>query len=772
MRNRTLPLLSVLGLFLIRQSVLANNIEPGKENYSAPRKTIVTDGNLSDWGGVPVFKNVKFSIPKAAPTQLVLFETLSGPTSIATDSIWSGPDDHSTAFAIAWDTDNLYIGVLVTDDYHEHAAAAAWNGDALQLLFADDARAAVTHLYNYALGGIEGALTDVIINDERGPGGTTPVIVRTGSNTVYEIKIPASALNLTNFQAGMKIGLGLCVNDGDEATPGQKGWSGWGVHSIVHGKTASEAGLVTLAGGPLTAPALEFNAEPVNLITVDGNLADWPGKEFRGPVPFEIPKTGGGTVVLFETLSGATTIAPTSIWDGPEDHTTMFSIAWETNALYIGLVVSDDYHEHAAGAAWNGDAVQVLFANAARDTITQLYNYALGGTEDALADVIINNEQGPGGTDAKIVRDKNKKKTYYELKFPAASLGLQKFEAGMKIGVGLCVNDGDLDTPGQKGWSGFGVHSIVHGKSPERAGLVTLVPAKAQSGLTFSAPPAPGFNTIDGDLSDWAQRPFIGPVPFAIPKTGGGTIVLFETLASATTIAQPSLWDGPQDHTSVLSMAWEKDALYIGVVVTDEYHEHAAGAAWNGDSLQVLFADAARTTVTHLYNYGLGGIDGALTDLIVNNERGPGGTQAAIARTGSNTVYEIRIPPSAIDLTEFTNGMQLGVGLCINDGDLDTPGQRGWSGFGVHSIVFGKTADRAGLLTLSAGGSTSRPQLAIASTMTNIVVSFTGTLQSSDRLSGATWTDVGTAASLGGKFTFPLTQAVLQSGRYYRSVNP
>jgi len=700
----------------------ANNIEADKENYSAAKKTVLIDGNLSDWGGATIWKDVKFSIPKGAPKQLVSFETLSGATTIATDSVWTGPEDHSTAWAITWDEANLYIGMVVTDDYHQNSNSG-WNGDSLQIAFATGERTgAPSHLYNYGLGGTDEALGEIVINEEKGPGGAQAAIVRNtaAKKTIYEFRFPASSLEVAKFEAGMKIGVGLCANDGDLETPGQKGWSGWGVHSIVHGKTGAQTGLVTLAPGdpPVTkAPPLEFNAEPANYITADGNMADWVGKEFRGPVPFEIPKTGGGKLVYFETLSGTSSVATDSVWDGAQDQTTRFSFAWDANNFYVGVIVTDDYHQNS-NSGWNGDALQLLFANSARDTVTHLYNFGLDGTDGALGNVVINNEKGPGGEIAGIVRNAARKTTTYEIKFPASALGLSKFEAKMKIGIGLCVNDGDEQTPGQKGWSGWGVHSIVHGKSADRAGLVTLVAAKAQPALTFDAPPVTqGFNVVDGDLSDWANRPFIGPVPFEIPKATGGKVVLFETLSGAATVATDSVWSGPEDHTSVVSMAWEKDALHIGVVVTDDYHQNS-NSGWNGDSLQIAFATGERTGApSHLYNYGLNGEEGATAEIVVSNEKGPGGADVAISRTGVTTTYELKFPASALELTEFKEGMKLGIGLCINDGDKDTPGQRGWSGFGVHSIVHGKNAEKTGLVTLTAGGTVALAQVNIPATL-------------------------------------------------------
>jgi len=667
----------------------------------------VPDGNLSDWGGATIWQNVKFQIPKAAPTQTVAFEEYSG-------GVWTGPEDHSNAWAIAWDDNNLYIGMVVTDEYHQTNATgptSAWNGDGLQLAVANDARDTITHLYNYGLGGEEGALTEVFTHDERGPGGTFVSIVRNtaAKKTIYEIRLPASSIDKTKLEAGMKIGVGLCVNDGDQDTPGQKGWSGWGVHSIVFGKTAAQTGLVTLGAGPEPSTELAYSAEPANYIAADGNLADWAGKEFRGPTAFKIPKNTSEKLVYFETLSGGGSIAADSVWTGPEDHSSLVSFAWQKDALHIGVVVTDDYHQsNATGptSAWNGDGLQVAVANGAKDAITHLYNYALGGEEGALTEVFTHNERGPGGTKAAIVR--SGKTTSYEITMPASALDMTEFKVGQKINIGLCINDGDQEKRGQAGWSGWGVHSIVHGKSADRTGTITLAAAKAPNVLTYNAPPVTaGFNIIDGDLSDWRPRPFIGPVSFEIPKATGGTPVFFETLSGAASVAASSIWTGPEDHTSVLSMAWEKDALYIGVVVTDEYHQsNATGptSAWNGDGLQLAVANGARDTITHLYNYALGGEEGALTEVFTHDERGPGGTQVAIVRKGTTTTYELRLPASALDMTEFKEGQKLGIGICINDGDKDKRGQAGWSGWGVHSIVHGKTADKTGLVTLTAGG--------------------------------------------------------------------
>jgi hypothetical protein len=84
---------------------------------------------------------------------------------------------------------------------------------------------------------------------------------------------------------GTQFGLGMAINDGDQLTPGQKGWGGLGAHSIVFGKTPSETALITLgtagSGGVhffLSAinPAVDkfsFRANDAGTSIVDPNTA-------------------------------------------------------------------------------------------------------------------------------------------------------------------------------------------------------------------------------------------------------------------------------------------------------------------------------------------------------------------------------------------------------------------------------------------------------------------------------------------------------------------
>ena len=86
-----------LGLFGLNAMAI-NDIEPGKEYYTVigTPNAIVLDGNLSEWGGVPVLADPKFSTPKgsgpAGTGTYVLFEEYNGGT-------WTGPDDPSRSLS-------------------------------------------------------------------------------------------------------------------------------------------------------------------------------------------------------------------------------------------------------------------------------------------------------------------------------------------------------------------------------------------------------------------------------------------------------------------------------------------------------------------------------------------------------------------------------------------------------------------------------------------------------------------------------------------------
>src|SRR4029453_3291556 len=116
---------------------------------------------------------------------------------------------------------------------------------------------------------------------------------------------------------------------------------------------------------------------------------------------------------------------------------TSTQILFDDNNVYLGVIVTDDYHEHADGAAWNGDATQIMIANPTRDVQVALYNYALSGVEGALGSVIIDHEAGPGGTDAMVVRNATTHRTTYEIMLPKESLDITNLTPGVQFGLSI-----------------------------------------------------------------------------------------------------------------------------------------------------------------------------------------------------------------------------------------------------------------------------------------------------------------------------------------------
>jgi hypothetical protein len=106
------------------------------------------------------------------------------------------------------------------------------------------------------------------------------------------------------------------------------------------------------------------------------------------------------------------------------------------------------------GHCRNGDALQFAFTNDKQTETLKLVNFALSESGDH----IIHDEFGFISTSVMIKRDEKTLMTTYEAKFGAGSFGLETLAGGMRFGVGICLNEGDLLKPGQSGqhgWAGF-----------------------------------------------------------------------------------------------------------------------------------------------------------------------------------------------------------------------------------------------------------------------------------------------------------------------------
>jgi len=166
-------------------------------------------------------------------------------------------------------------------------------------------------------------------------------------------------------------------------------------------------------------------------------------------------------------------------WDGPDDLTAELRVLYDADNLYFALVVTDDEYVAEAGNPWSNDGAQIAIDTSAgtipagwpNDT-THLYNFSI---KDGWQ-----KETGPflGDSEIEMKRDEGAKQTLFEWRMPVeiiAEAGT-KLEAGKKIAFAIIVNDSDQDAKGQKGWVGWGNHTIVYGKNPEEMKTLVLDP--------------------------------------------------------------------------------------------------------------------------------------------------------------------------------------------------------------------------------------------------------------------------------------------------------
>ena len=169
------------------------------------------DGNLAEWSGVA---------------------TVTSANRVYSVAGWDGSADLTAVWQLAWDNNNLYVAVTVTDDIHVQTASGnqIFRGDSVDMQFdtlrdadygndlsPDDFQITLSPgdfagsgptAFRYQ-GTASGAILDA-------PGGNNVTVAAQQSGTGYtlEAAIPWTNLNLTPSE-GLIIGLALNANDND-----------------------------------------------------------------------------------------------------------------------------------------------------------------------------------------------------------------------------------------------------------------------------------------------------------------------------------------------------------------------------------------------------------------------------------------------------------------------------------------------------------------------------------------------------------------------------
>jgi hypothetical protein len=500
--------------------------------------------------------------------------------------------------------------------------------------------------------------------------------------TTYEFSFPAHSLGMDAYASGMAFGLGVCVNDGDFGVgqAGQSGWSGWAPYGIVvGGKQAESCGLAVLTGSFIKA----------------ADIADWSPTSTSGAATCD-------DLRIWEVWS------PADVCEGENDGTAVCTGTSTSGAICDTEDDTDDTGDCPAGC----DTTVACALNAAST------GCAVGGVGSGALCTISPTATDPT-TACELTTDQSGCLDLAggDCVYTAAVAPSCKYTAAGTLLSTTYAKDGGtkpagaiLAAGGNGVWSSAGLgcyaNTLDQGAQPE------------VDDMKWDITPATGQIMLDGDLGDWTGVSYKSQSAFRpCDKGADGTTCAspFVEFDVCTACVADAMWYGITDHAEATAIVWSPVAIYMGTKVWDDTHQDPGGG-WNGDSVQIMFTNAARSPLGTaktgeiqsdggmiLYNYGFSG-----TTTYTEHESHPCSadcTSFAAQRFEDIkvTIYEFFFPAHSFGMDSFVSGFAFGLGTCINDGDIATGqgGQGGWSGWAPYGIVHGgKQAQNNGLAQL------------------------------------------------------------------------
>lgn len=221
-----------------------------------------------------------------------------------------------------------------------------------------------------------------------------------------------------------------------------------------------------------------------------------------------------------------------------------------------------------------------------------------------------------------------------------------------------------------------------------RAGTAQRGEPKPDAPKATARPAKPGSVRIDADLAEWSGVRWIA-------------------LDRKLNYEDASPWAGPGDLSAKAAVAYDDDSIYLAVEVTDDIHDarYDGDDMWKSDCVQVGFDPLFSHSRDGFYEFddseiGLVMIDGRPFAHVWENQisGAVGPTEAidlAVARTGSVTRYEARIPLATVrPLSPGFPGV-CGFNIVVNDSDSGTrKGVAAWT----SGITDGKNTGKWGVL--------------------------------------------------------------------------
>jgi len=187
---------------------------------------------------------------------------------------------------------------------------------------------------------------------------------------------------------------------------------------------------------------------------------------------------------------------------------------------------------------------------------------------------------------------------------------------------------------------------------------------------------ADGSLAVDGDVHDWDR------VPAAVLVLDGGSARLSYTD-----------YGGEGDLSAMVRLAYDGQALYLAMDVTDDvFHQPVGGAsAWWYDSVQIAFdSQGDRTPSAYAGDdREIGLIPGPAGDEVFqwspDPQAAPSGVTLKTRRIPRGVTYEARIEWAYLDGITPAHGRALGINILLNDSDNDRRGYLEWTeGIGLR----------------------------------------------------------------------------------------
>jgi hypothetical protein len=440
---------------------------------------------------------------------------------------WSGPDDHSSSFAVTHDTSRVYVTIIVKDDdFTGCPGGQVWAADGVQIGLStadniglkEDGLPKKQSLINFCMTGYGSNETEKVTQFEKNVPDDAKQDFGWSFHDMgnhmhrYVFHFGPSMFDMTGskFPADFQFGLAIAVWDDGQ------GWSGLNYRSLLYcpgwggidSKCPQYNALVSLSprSPPSYMHAESCKSKPCSSSMTYRQIPPmkvWDRSDIGNPTA--IPKWG-----LRQHLSGG--------WHSKQeekfynsDVNAAYYVNYDSEVMHFSIMTRDLEH-YGSPSIWAGDGVQLAWNTQLESALTDctseisapdvLMNVAIVPSSNGTLEMRWSMEKSSGlnlisfQDKASFSRSEDNV-TYYHFEFSPSDFGKTVFSPGDIIPFGWIVNDnaegGDpvLSWHNQNAWAGMGHYSIIGGKKACALSMLSLEPHGEDVEKLFSPPDYP-----------------------------------------------------------------------------------------------------------------------------------------------------------------------------------------------------------------------------------------------------------------------------------------